>query len=129
MVCTFMYPLAVACQRCGPLVLHALQPWRKSFRKSFVMHLFERSTHVCWRMLTYADVCSRMLTYAHVCSRMLTYAHVCSRMQRRTRRRACACKTYAHVCSRMLTYAHVCYRMLTYAAANEAVRVRLQDVC
>ena len=46
-VCTFMYPLAPACQGCGPLVLHALQPWRKSLRKSFVMHLFERSTVWC----------------------------------------------------------------------------------
>ena len=46
-VFTFMYPLAATCQRCGPLVLHALQPWRKSLRKSLVMHLFERSTVWC----------------------------------------------------------------------------------
>ena len=46
-VCTFMYPLAPVCQRFGPLVLHALQSWRKSLRKSFVMHLFERSTVWC----------------------------------------------------------------------------------
>ena len=31
----------------GPLVLHELPPWRKSLRKSFVMHLFERFTVWC----------------------------------------------------------------------------------
>ena len=44
---TFMYPLATQCRRCGPLVLHTLQPWWKSLRKSFVIHLFEWSTVWC----------------------------------------------------------------------------------
>ena len=54
---TFTCEVPVPCQTYGPLVLHTLKPWRKSLRKSFVIHLFARST-VRWSLLVLSMFCS-----------------------------------------------------------------------
>jgi hypothetical protein len=79
-----------------------------------------RHTHICWRMLTYADVCRRMSVRSR-CPLQL-YA---DRMQI-TRGEELSRREYRQL--RMLTYADVCRRMPTYAdnTGRRAVAARVQ---